>query len=269
MIDFLKKYKKEIIRVVIAIVSMILLALIILGILMLTKVITFEDGFKFNISIFDNLRDSFWIYVVFILLQVVITTLLCFAPGTTTMFIGLGIALFGANWKCFLTLYIGVVLSSIAMDLVGRFGGSFLIKKLIGENNYLEATNLLKEKGTVYLPFMYLLPIFPDDALCMVAGMIKLKFPLHLIYICLCRGIGIATIVFGFSVIPFSEFDGVYDYLVLIAVILVYVFVLFKITRWLDKMYSKYLKRKQEKELTKQNDDSNEIKEIESSENKE
>ena len=141
--------------------------------------------------------------------------------------------------------------------------------KLIGENNYLEATNLLKEKGTVYLPFMYLLPIFPDDALCMVAGMIKLKFPLHLIYICLCRGIGIATIVFGFSVIPFSEFDGVYDYLVLIAVILVYVFVLFKITRWLDKMYSKYLKRKQEKELTKQNDDSNEIKEIESPENKE
>ncbi len=248
MLNFLKKHKKEIIRLAIFFACLILLSFLILGILMLTKVVTYDDGFHFNQAIFDSLENSPWLYIVFLLLQIVITTLLCFGPGVTLMFIMLGIALFGANYRCFLIVYSGMILSSICMDLLGRFGGARFIKFLIGEKSYDEAYNLMQEKGTVYLPFMYLLPIFPDNALCLIAGMVKIKFYLHVIYIILFRGLGIATIVFGINIIPFERFTSFYDYLVLIAVALVYLFIIFKIARYIDKAYMRYLQNKKDKE---------------------
>lgn len=239
MIEFIKKYKTQIIKLSLFIVCLIALSLIVLGILFVSKVIYFEDGFQFNKEIFNALGNNFVIYIVFILLQVLVTTLLTFAPGTTMMFIALGLSLFGANWKCFLICYIGVILSSLTMDLIGRFGGSTIIKKLIGEKEYESALKLVSNRGTFYLPIMYLLPVFPDDALCMIAGMIKIKFYIHAIFIVLFRGIGIATIIFGINLIPFETFTRPYDYIVFGAVMIVYIYVLFSIAHKVEKIFNK------------------------------
>ena len=58
------------------------------------------------------------------------------------------------------------------MDLIGRFGGNKAIVKILGQEEYDEAKDLIQEKGMVYVPVMYLLPIFPDDAICMVSGVV-------------------------------------------------------------------------------------------------
>ena len=153
-------------------------------------------------------------------------------------FILVGVALFGASWETFLLCFAGVIASSFAMDLIGRFGGSKLIIKLIGEEDYLKAEKLIKEKGISYLPLFYIFPAFPDDCICMIAGMLKVNFLYHSICIILCRGIGVATIVFGISIIPFEDFTSLWDWIICLTVVVFWVIFAFyiatKINKWLE-----------------------------------
>ena len=210
----------------------------------------------------DNLRvvvsnSGGWGIVVFLLLQIICTVLLCFVPGTSMTFITLGVVMFGPNWKTFLLCFSGVILSSITMDLIGRFGGSKLIIKLVGEGDYNDALALVQEKGVVYVPVMYLLPIFPDDAICMICGATKVKWWIHYIEIVLCRGIGCATIVFGINILPQDLIDNltafnwefifanIWQYITMITVLVFWVIVLLFIARKVDKMLAKHMKMKQ------------------------
>ena len=137
------------------------------------------------------------------------------------------------------------------MDLIGRFGGNKAIIKILGKEEYEEAKDLIKEKGMVYVPVMYLLPIFPDDAICMVSGATKMNFLVHLIEIILCRGIGCATIIFGVQIIP-SEVSSFasknpMDYLRVGVVIIAGVILLLYLARIIDKWLSGYLAKKKKK----------------------
>lgn len=231
------KFKKEQIKkiVKIAIVLMVILAvsfgvfgfLQAFGLTDIKKLQTFIEGF------------GHWGVVVFMTINVLSTVLLCFVPAVSMTFITLGVVLYGANIKTFVICFSCVFISSILMDLVGRFGGVKAIKKLIGEKDYNEAKDLVKEKGMVYVPFMYLLPIFPDDAICMVCGATKIKFWLHCLYILICRGIGCGTIVFGIDLLPeeVTTFTSTnpWDYLRVLAIIVFGLALLVFIARRLDK----------------------------------
>lgn len=201
-----------------------------------------------------------WSIVVFLLIQIAFTTLLSFVPVASMSFILLGVALFGPNWKTFLICFSGVIISSVLMDLIGRFGGSKLIKLLVGEEDYNNATALVHERGPVYVPVMYLLPMFPDDAICMVVGATKINFWIHLAEIVLCRGIGCATIVFGISVLPKELMDNLktfnweyigghlFDYIEVLTVLVFWVIVMLWLARKIDKWLMKKLAKKNKKE---------------------
>ena len=49
------------------------------------------------------------------------------------------------------------------------------------------------------------------------------------------RGIGILTIVFGFSLIPFEDFTTLYDWIVFITVCIVWIFIIFHFANKLSK----------------------------------
>lgn len=227
-------------------------------IIFLAVVIGFSLGCYFlfkalGVTSVSTLRDVLasvgaWSWLVFLALQVVITTLLAFAPGGSMTFISLGVLCFGANRKTFLLCFSGVIVSSVLMDLLGRFGGARVVMRLVGKKDYEEAVDLIKVKGEVYLPVMYLLPLFPDDALCMVAGMSKLNFWLHLAYIVVCRGIGVATIVFGVSLLPeeVTSFTSSrpWDYIEVATILLIWVYVLLRVARMLDKKLSERRRKK-------------------------
>lgn len=243
--------KRQIRNIIMFFLCCIFVSLVVLVVLYTTKVVYYDSGLKFNTAIFENIRHSVWLPIVFILLQVLITTLLCFIPATSAMMIGVSIALFGANYKAFLISFAGVILSSFLMDAIGRIGGSKIVTKLIGEDDYKKATGLITEKGYTYLPLMYLLPLFPDDALCFVAGVTKIKLWYHYLIILLCRGLGCATIVFGISFLPVERFipitqSNIYDWVVLIGVILAYVMALLKISRIIDKKVTAKIKARKE-----------------------
>ena len=193
-----------------------------------------------------------WAITVYIVLRVISTIFLSFMPACSMIFDLLSLAAFDylPPILIFLICFTSVILTSVVMDLIGRFGGNKAIVKILGQEEYDEAKDLIREKGMVYVPVMYLLPIFPDDAICMVSGATKMNFWVHFIEIVLCRGIGCATVIFGVQIIPpeVSSFTSrnFIDYLRVGIIIVAYLGLLLYLTRKVDKWLSKYLKNKKE-----------------------
>ena len=251
MKNWIKNHKKQLLQLLLVLVLGAAISGIFLLIFVLTGVIQYDNGFKFNAELFNELRDKPILYVVFVLVEAVGATLLCMNPIGSGVFVWLGIALFGANWKCFVAAFTGCLLSYIMIDALGRFGGSKLIIRIFGKEEYDKIDALIKEKGMVYVPIMYLLPLFPDDFVCLCVGSMKMKWWLHMLYGAIGKAVGIATVVFGVSLIPMDLFipisvDNLYNWFVLIACLIVYITLLFKIARLIDKKLSAYLKRRKE-----------------------
>lgn len=253
MKTWIKNHKKQLLQLLLVLVLGAAISGIFMLIFMLTGVIQYDGGFKFNAELFNELRDKPILYVVFVLVEAVGSALLCMNPIGSGVFVWLGIALFGANWKCFVAALSGCLLSYVMIDALGRFGGSKLIIRIFGKEEYDKTDALIKEKGIVYVPIMYLLPLFPDDFICLCVGSMKMKWWLHMLYCAIGKSVGIATVVFGVSLIPKELFipisvDKIYNWFVLIACLIVYITLLFKVARWIDKKLSAYLKRRKEKE---------------------
>lgn len=199
-----------------------------------------------------------WAIIVYILLRVGCTIFLSFMPACSMIFDLLSLAAFDYLHPSliFLICFASVLLTSVVMDLIGRFGGNKAIIKILGKDEYEEAKDLVQEKGMVYVPVMYLLPIFPDDAICMVSGATKMNFWVHFIEIFLCRGIGCATIIFGVQFIPQVLVDNIkslnwtfigqnwLEYFKILVLIVSYLGLLFWFTRKIDKWLTAYLKKR-------------------------
>lgn len=242
MKHFFAKYKKKILQIGIVFTVIILLAVAIYFI--------FD---YFNITDVETLKKIIsdcgeYKYIVFLVLQVVLTVLLCFIPASNMSFIALGVLLFGANYKTFLLCFSGVIISSILMDFLGRFGLKKVFEKIIGAEDLEKAEKLINKYGKGYIPLFYLFPLFPDDAICCVVGSLKVNFWYHLFSIILCRGVGVATIVFGVALIPedvqnFTSTDP-WEYIQVITVAAFWVIVAFYLATKANKFFEKYKEKK-------------------------
>lgn len=192
-----------------------------------------------GITSFDGLRTLIagcgaWGWVVFILLQIFVTTLLCFVPATSMTFIIVSIILFGA-WQGFIISSVGVILSSMTMFLIGRFGGEKIAVKMVGEESLKKAQDLIAVKSKIYLPLMFLFPFFPDDALCMVAGITKMRWWEFLLIVICCRTVGVAMTCFlGSDLIDWSALT-IIDWFVFISVCLIDLYIIYRLADKLEK----------------------------------
>ena len=206
LLTYIKEHKRAVLGIVIAIA---IIALITIGLFFAMEALGFTD-----IAELQNVIGSFgvWSWAIFLLFQIVITTLLCFVPATSMTFAILGNILFndgtiGGLLTTFIILLIGTTISSQMMFLIGRYGGQAIAIKLVGKEDIEKAQKLLDSKAKVFLPIMYLLTAFPDDALCFVAGLQKMNFWRHLIYVVIFRGLGILTIcVLGTNIFDYATF---------------------------------------------------------------
>jgi uncharacterized membrane protein YdjX (TVP38/TMEM64 family) len=241
--EFLRRYKKAIINLLLTLAVMILLTAVIAVVLILCGILYYDDGVRINVNIFDSFRNSWLCGLLFIVFQVIITTVLCFLPGTTMTFIVLGQTLFPEPWQAFLMVFSGVVISSTAMYLVGRFGGYKICTKLLGKEDCEKATTLLRNKGTVFFPIMMLFPMFPDDALVMISGTLKMKLSWFFPSIIIGRGVGIATIIFGLSIVPFDKFTEWWHWVLFVILCAVLVVSVFLFALWFNKFMEKRNKK--------------------------
>ena len=236
---FLIKKKKGIINILIVLGLVVILSVVTMLLLVAFDVIYFEDGMHFNNELFHSFRTSWYGWIVFILLQTVLSTLLCVIPGASMAFILLSQAIYTIPWQAFILSFTSVMIASSVMYFCGRFGGYRICAKFLGEEDCEKALGLLRDKGTVFFPLMMMFPIFPDDALVMVAGTLKMSLKWFIPSIILGRGIGIATIIFGVSSVPFDKFTSVWHWIAFIAICAAFIFGVFFLAFKFNKMMDK------------------------------
>ena len=124
-------------------------------------------------------------------------------PGAVTILAGN--YLFGAGLS-FLYSYIGMMLGGLLAFYLGRLIGRPYINWVAGGKEQADSwIKRLKGRETVFLFFAFLLPLFPDDLLCSVAGILPISFMTFLIMQIITRATSIGgTLLFmSGEVIPY------------------------------------------------------------------
>ena len=86
-----------------------------------------------------------------------------------------GVLVWGPLETAFVSFF-AIVLGSIAAFYIGRIFGEKVVSWMLGPEKTKKYSNLLYEKGKYVFFLMMLFPLFPDDLLCMVAGMTAMRF---------------------------------------------------------------------------------------------
>lgn len=182
------------------------------------------------------------VYVVISFLQVT------FIPIPSTVTILAGNYVFGP-WISFLCSYIGCVLGSIVAFALGRVIGRPFVNWVAGSADKVDGwIKKLKGREKILLFFMFLLPFFPDDVLCSVAGILPISWLGFILIQVLTRITSIAcTLIFmSGEIIPYEGWGLVV--IVLGCLICVVAFLLslkysVKINDWFDRFVDKHFKR--------------------------
>ncbi len=125
-------------------------------------------------------------------------------PGAVTILAGN--YLFGF-WLSFLYSYIGMFLGGAFAFWLGRkLGRPYINWVAGGKEKADEWIKKLKGRETVFLFFAFLLPLFPDDILCSVAGILPISFMTFTVMQLITRATSIGgTLLFmSGEVIPYS-----------------------------------------------------------------
>ena len=166
----------------------------------------------------DEMRDYIrqfkyakWAYVAIQFGQVI------FLPIPTTVTILAGLLLF-KPWEVVLYSMIGIMPGSVIMFLFGRFAGRKAVNWAFGEEEVEKYLNLIKGKDVSVLTFMFVMPFFPDDTLCAIAGLSTMKFwyfvpVIFVARIIMCIG---NVFLFGSGLIPFKGW-GIPVWILLVA----------------------------------------------------
>ena len=208
MKEFIKKHEK--------IFKVLAILAVFAAISLISAVILYFCGFLYfnaegdlavNEELFIAFKDTWYGYVIVLIANIAVTSLLSFIPAISMAFIILIKTLYTDPWVAFAISFAGVLITSFMLYILGRFGGYALGKKVLGEEDCEKASELLNDKGLIFFPVMMMLPIFPDDALTMVAGTLKMPLKWFVPSIVIGRGIGVTAIVFGLSMFDFATFE--------------------------------------------------------------
>lgn len=155
---------------------------------------------KYEISNVKTLRNfigkfGVWSWIIYLLIQVIISTPIFVIPLEDEMWVTLSILLFGV-YKGFLLSVAGMILTSSLLYLVGSKFGVKIASKIIGKEELENVQSKFDVKNKLSLPFMYLIPFFPHDVLCVVAGLSKMKFLYFFIVTLFLRSVEIISICF-------------------------------------------------------------------------
>lgn len=187
--------------------------------------------------------------IIFIIIQFLQVTIVPLPAAITTL---AGVALFGF-WPTFFYSVIGMMIGSMLAFYLGRKFGVKLIIWLFGKNAYSKYVKFTQGKDKVVLTLMFLFPFFPDDLLCIVAGITDMKYWQFFIIMLITRPLNILIMegaLKGFTSIPLTGY-GIPIWIAIIAVALITVVLAFKFSNKLenalmslfDKVSSKF-KRK-------------------------
>jgi len=185
--------------------------------------------------------------VIFVVIYLVQSLTLNLIPGTTTFFITImAVGLFRETLGVPLTFVISVsavLLSSIPLYFLGRFGGRKLLFWLFGRAAVEKRLDWVARNGSKGLPWLFLIPFMTTDLLCVISGASKIKFWHYMLIVIVFRPVEVAMLVFLWPLI--GEGLGTIDPLVLfllINLLIVNLFLLIIYHRALLNVFNKTIK---------------------------
>lgn len=137
--------------------------------------------------------------IIFIFLQIVQVVLPIIPGGASCL---AGVLLFGSVWG-FIYNYVGMIIGSIIVFLLARRYGIRFVKKICDEEKVDKYVGYIrKKKFEKIFIICILLPGFPDDLLCYVAGVSKLTFKRFLIILLLAKPLALLFYSIFIDVFP-------------------------------------------------------------------
>lgn len=218
---------------------------ILFAVFMVGYIILKTTGIWEKINSIEKLRSivesgGMYSFVVFVILQILQTTILQIPAIFVTI---AGTLVFG-RWTAFILSFLSVMIGSLIMFWIGRKAGRKFLNWIVGKEDSVKWIDRMSH-GKYLFFLMMLFPLFPDDILCVVAGVTNMSFGFFLITNLIARSIGIACTVFlgSGSVIPFTGWG-----LIVWGVILLFVAVLFylsvKYQRKIDDTLKQFVQKK-------------------------
>ena len=177
-------------------------------------------------------KAGVWMPLLYILLQFLQVVILPIPSIVSTI---AGIALFGAT-RTLIYSFIGIVIGSFTAFWVGRKLGNKAVSWMVGEDTLKKWQKKLKGKDNLFLSLMFLLPLFPDDILCFIAGLSTMSWRYFTGIILISRVLALSATCFSVDFIPFHTWWGITIWCTF-AIILTAVFII--IYKNMDKIQQK------------------------------
>ena len=220
-------------------------------------------GLKDIFSSAEALQDAVastgvWGRAVYVLIQFLQVTFIPLPAMVTTL---AGTALFGPFWASILS-FIGIMLGSVFAFWLGDKFGEKVCVWIAGKETTEKYSKMLYEKGKYLFFLMMLFPLFPDDILCLIAGMTSMSFRFFITTILITRPIGIVMTCYLGSgqIIPCSGW-GLAVWGVIIAIMAVMFICAYKfqpqIENALGRLADKFSKKKNKIKLQTNNNEDN------------
>lgn len=191
-------------------------------------------------------KAGVWMPLLYIILQYLQVVILPIPGFVSTV---AGVALFGPT-KAMLCSLIGIILGSLTAFIIGRKVGYKAVAWMVGKEDLDKWLKKVKGKDNFILTAMFILPLFPDDMLCFVAGLSSMTWQYFLIMIVISRVIGIAATCYSIDFIPFNTWWGILIWIILIAAVVIAFVLLYKnldaVNSWFNKKF-RWGKRKKQK----------------------
>lgn len=173
-----------------------------------------------------------WAPAIFFLLQVA-QVIFSPLPGSVTILagglifgVGLGFLLSGA----------AVLVGSLIAFFLTRLMGQRMVIHLIGQRQYERYNRFFASKWGLSLVILFLLPFFPDDVLCFLAGLSSLSVGIFVLFLLVGRlpGIFLTTLI-GAGAFSFSWWEWIAIGVLSLGVVIVYVKYGDRFERWLQR----------------------------------
>jgi uncharacterized membrane protein YdjX (TVP38/TMEM64 family) len=247
----LKKGKEPLIRLAIAVYIFGVFIVVVMIVLAYTGVIGFFKDMSEG-ELQEYIAKSSAPKLLFVALQFLQVT---FIPIPSTISTVAGVFLWG--WESVIWTLAGVLPGSLLAFGLGRWLGDKVVRWIVGQETLDKYYGYVKGKDKTLLFLMFLLPVFPDDALCIMAGLTNMKVRTFILMMLISRPIqalstAFATIVLKNIDIP-DNLRVIFWIVVVIVALLLIFFVLKNSAKIEQKLlaYSDRLRKKKDKIVAK------------------
>ena len=221
ILKWLKKYKtSKFIYVIYMLSSILVIGYCILSKYGILETISTVEGLKNYIL--STKEKGIYIYIIIQALQVVILPI----PAAIICIVG---SLIYGPFLGGLYCSLGILIGSFLSFFIGKTFGYKIVAWIAGKENTDKYSAIIRKRGGFFLGLAFLLPMFPDDILCIIAGITNMKFKTFAWVTVITRPIGVICMSYfgGGHIIPFAGW-GLYVWAVLLVFIVAIVVLIYK-----------------------------------------